>query len=410
LALAIVIAVALTVTVVRAHRTANSREPAFDAASASPTQGDALAQSLEAFSSEWASLLQTVDSAANDEERRRLLLRYEDACPKARSLLELARSVPDDPRTVQALGRIVSRIPNTAVGQEAALLILDRKFPEESLSSCLEELTQSESDLALEILRAAYRSSTHQGAKGLAGFSLACLLKTRAERDGWRKLASSRAEIDLARSIFEEIAAGYQNVRVGRGLLGELARAELDELDTLTVGHIAPEIAGTDTDGQPMKLSAYHGKVVVLAFWGNWCSLCRSMLPYERLLVQSMKGRPFALLGVNSDSGTAIAQSLTRDGSVTWRSWSDGGELYGGPIARAWHVQPLPDLFVLDGRGVIRHHIGPRSDDHGPLFFLNPDGQLLHRWQARSEEVSEVAEALVREIEDRESSRLSNQR
>lgn len=36
------------------------------------------------------------------------------------------------------------------------------------------------------------------------------------------------------------------------------------------VGETAPDIVGEDTDGKPMKLSDYKGKVVVLDFWGHW--------------------------------------------------------------------------------------------------------------------------------------------
>jgi cytochrome oxidase Cu insertion factor (SCO1/SenC/PrrC family) len=38
----------------------------------------------------------------------------------------------------------------------------------------------------------------------------------------------------------------------------------------LEIGQIAPDIAGEDLDGKPFKLSDYHGKVIVLDFWGNW--------------------------------------------------------------------------------------------------------------------------------------------
>jgi hypothetical protein len=36
------------------------------------------------------------------------------------------------------------------------------------------------------------------------------------------------------------------------------------------VGQPAPEIAGTDLDGVPFKLSDYRGGVVVLDFWAGW--------------------------------------------------------------------------------------------------------------------------------------------
>ena len=33
---------------------------------------------------------------------------------------------------------------------------------------------------------------------------------------------------------------------------------------------VAPEIAGADLDGVPLRLSDYRGKVVLLDFWGDW--------------------------------------------------------------------------------------------------------------------------------------------
>ena len=38
----------------------------------------------------------------------------------------------------------------------------------------------------------------------------------------------------------------------------------------LEVGLVAPEIQGQDTRGNPMRLSTFRGKVVVLDFWGDW--------------------------------------------------------------------------------------------------------------------------------------------
>ena len=36
------------------------------------------------------------------------------------------------------------------------------------------------------------------------------------------------------------------------------------------VGRQAPEIAGVDEEGRPLRLSDYRGKVVVLDFWATW--------------------------------------------------------------------------------------------------------------------------------------------
>ena len=48
------------------------------------------------------------------------------------------------------------------------------------------------------------------------------------------------------------------------------AKESLYLVKNLTVGKTAPEISGTDLDGQEFKLSDYRGKIVFLDFWGDW--------------------------------------------------------------------------------------------------------------------------------------------
>jgi hypothetical protein len=77
------------------------------------------------------------------------------------------------------------------------------------------------------------------------------------------------------------------------------------------------------------------------------------MYPHERSLVKRLEGKPFALLGVNSDRKERLKQVLQKE-SMTWRSWWDGGDTR-GPIARRWNVRGWPTIYVLDHRGVIRY-------------------------------------------------------
>jgi peroxiredoxin len=127
-------------------------------------------------------------------------------------------------------------------------------------------------------------------------------------------------------------------------------------VDTLTVGKVAPEIVGRDLDGTPMKLSDYRGKVVALIFSGEWCGICRTQYPYERLLLELYKSWPFALVGVNSDADRDAAREGMADRGLTYRAWWDGDqpENTSGPIATNWAVSGWPTVYVIDGTGVIR--------------------------------------------------------
>jgi peroxiredoxin len=77
------------------------------------------------------------------------------------------------------------------------------------------------------------------------------------------------------------------------------------------------------------------------------------MYPHERSLVKRLEGKPFALLGINSDPKERLPQVIKKE-NMTWRSWWDGGSTQ-GPIAKAWNVKGWPTTYVLDGKGVIRY-------------------------------------------------------
>ena len=136
--------------------------------------------------------------------------------------------------------------------------------------------------------------------------------------------------------------------------LGQHAKARLDEMHNLTIGKPAPEIDGVDFDGKPLKLSSYRGKVVVLVFWGSWCGPCMREVPHERELVERLKGKPFAMLGVDCDEDKQAGLKAIKDERITWPNWHDGAP-GAGPIASRYHIRGYPTVLVLDDQGIIRN-------------------------------------------------------
>ena len=90
---------------------------------------------------------------------------------------------------------------------------------------------------------------------------------------------------------------------------------------------------------------------MVVDFFADWCPYCVKMYPEERELTEKLKGKPFAILGVNCDSQDTLRQILA-DKRVTWPCWSDGKV---GPITEQWQLTGFPLMFVIDHEGVIRH-------------------------------------------------------
>jgi hypothetical protein len=79
--------------------------------------------------------------------------------------------------------------------------------------------------------------------------------------------------------------------------------------------------------------------------------------------MKRLAGKPFALLGVNSDGDRQKLKEAIKEEGITWRSWWDGGGT-SGPIATQWNIRNWPTMYLLDAKGVIRHKsVGSPGDE-----------------------------------------------
>jgi len=132
---------------------------------------------------------------------------------------------------------------------------------------------------------------------------------------------------------------------------GRLAASVLHEITNLAPGQPAPEIVGTDADGNTFRLSDYRGPVVLLSFSANWCSSCSTFYPMGRRLQEKYPDRQFVILGVNRDETIDTLKSAIAEGKISWRCWWDGGTH--GPIATNLNAA-AGTLFLLDDQHIIQ--------------------------------------------------------
>lgn len=174
--------------------------------------------------------------------------------------------------------------------------------------------------------------------------------------DRLRRLDPSALQRE-AETLFEQVAADYADVPHNDklrspGPLGDLARFYLRDL---ALGKPAPEITGTDLDGQPFRLSDLRGKVVVLDFGSHfYCGLCRYAYPRLRALTKRYQNRPFAVVSINAEPEKDVSDLKTAwlaEGN-TWRCLFDNS--WEGPIHKSWNIVSFPTFYVLDAQGTIR--------------------------------------------------------
>ena len=79
------------------------------------------------------------------------------------------------------------------------------------------------------------------------------------------------------------------------------------------------------------------------------------MYPHERSLVKQLSEKPFALIGVNSDSDLDEIRGIVKEKNITWRCFWNGPEGTSGPISTQWNVSGWPTIYVMDAEGKIRY-------------------------------------------------------
>jgi peroxiredoxin len=71
--------------------------------------------------------------------------------------------------------------------------------------------------------------------------------------------------------------------------------------------------------------------------------------------VQTLRDKPFALIGVNVGGNSKNLKEVMAKENVTWRTFADQGDAGQGPIADLWNLTSTPTLYVLDAQGVVRY-------------------------------------------------------
>jgi peroxiredoxin len=77
------------------------------------------------------------------------------------------------------------------------------------------------------------------------------------------------------------------------------------------------------------------------------------MIPHEKELVERLKNKPFALLGLNSDGPVEKVKQIVDEQKLTWRQGVLGST--DAPLPRKWNVRGWPTIYVIDAKGVIRY-------------------------------------------------------
>jgi thiol-disulfide isomerase/thioredoxin len=292
------------------------------------------------------------------------LKRYSDYQAEVKKKVqELIKNNAEDPAVVDAAKLLVEKLRTPATDELLELLQTNQLKNPKLGEFCL-KLTRPTPSLKNQenFLQKVAAEHADEKARGMATYALgefynfqAMTVRDKnavAEQD--RYLAEAEKYLTKAKSDFPAIASERIGPRATLGERTDKLLSRVRNIPNVRVGKTAPEIAATDIDGQPLKLSDSRGKVTVLIFWGSWCGPCMSLVPHEKELYERMKGKPFEMLSVNCGDARDKAQDTRKTKEMPWRCWWDEGT-NDGPIQALYAVPHYPNIFVLDGKGTIRY-------------------------------------------------------
>ena len=134
------------------------------------------------------------------------------------------------------------------------------------------------------------------------------------------------------------------------------------------IGDRAPSFALPDTNGISHDLDGAPATVVVFT-----CNHCPYALAWHERIVEVARdyaGQGVRVLAINSND----AERYPRDSAPEMRARVERGEFDGVPylrdesqeVARSYDARTTPDVFVLDGDGILRYRGAPDSDHDDP--------------------------------------------
>jgi thiol-disulfide isomerase/thioredoxin len=115
-------------------------------------------------------------------------------------------------------------------------------------------------------------------------------------------------------------------------------------------GHPAPDFELASTEGQPVRLSDFRGKPVILNFWATWCAPCRAEFPeFQKAAVDNADR--LVIIGVNNTTADQpdLVPDFLKEFGVTFPIVLDEK----GETIKTYRILGLPTTVFIDSNGIV---------------------------------------------------------
>lgn len=277
---------------------------------------------------------------------------------------------------------LASRVPDTTVAREAAILTLNTTYQEERL-------------IAIQILLEHHVDSDRMDeAVTCFGFTSQCVdlceqvLASNQNRNvqmhclfqianmTWRRSDEEREE---AKKTLWELTKHAGDIRFHIGMrwgpnepkmmLSDAAASLLGRIsasESIKIGEKIPSFSGRDLNGDAISISDYRGNVTLIVFWATWCGPCLKMVEMERELVKRYEGMQFKIFGIcGNDEIDDNVRAIAAEHGMSWKSMHNVLE-DGTRLSERFGVRGWPTCILVDRNGTVVETRFPTGTTNAP--------------------------------------------
>ncbi len=154
---------------------------------------------------------------------------------------------------------------------------------------------------------------------------------------------------DDAEPIFLALSESIRNSAGGKEI-----KEKIETAKKTGIGRMAIDFTQNDTLGNPVTLSSFRGKYLLLDFWASWCGPCRAENPNVVAAFNQYNSKGFDVLSVSLDQPNGKEKWLKaiHDDKLTWTHVSDL-KFWNNQVSVMYGIQAIPQNFLIDPQGKI---------------------------------------------------------
>lgn len=134
-------------------------------------------------------------------------------------------------------------------------------------------------------------------------------------------------------------------------------------------GATAPDFTLLDVDDNPVTLSQWQGRPVLINFWATWCGPCEVEMPAIQASYLAHQDKGLVVLAVAVDDSVENVRRIFAEHELDFQPLMDDGN-----VARTYQVFGLPTSYFINPDGAIAAtHTGVLTEEKVSAYLSTID-------------------------------------